>query len=248
MDIQCRCTACSATFRVAAAAAGKKARCPKCSAVVDVPAEAAAKPLMPPPAKRGPPVPPPPPSVIPPAVKSAPPVVKNTPPVIPPALPPPPALDPAPPNKSEPASEAPATSGIEFPSIVTGSKKAAKTSEPSFVFPEPATPATAAGDSSVLGDGLPAAEDAPPTSEGADAGAEAPAEFSLSTAPSVTRSATPAKADKPQKRGKSLSPLFIGGGVLALLVIVGGALGVTAMLGGFGGKSAKVKPATGAAT
>lgn len=37
MEIRCRCTGCSAKFKVDAKYAGKKARCPKCQAVVEVP-------------------------------------------------------------------------------------------------------------------------------------------------------------------------------------------------------------------
>lgn len=37
MEIRCRCTGCSAKFKVEAKYAGKKARCPKCQAIVEVP-------------------------------------------------------------------------------------------------------------------------------------------------------------------------------------------------------------------
>jgi S1-C subfamily serine protease len=37
MEIRCRCTGCTARFKVDAKYAGKKARCPKCQAIVDVP-------------------------------------------------------------------------------------------------------------------------------------------------------------------------------------------------------------------
>ncbi|MCE9526694.1 MAG: trypsin-like peptidase domain-containing protein [Planctomycetales bacterium] len=240
MELQCRCTACSATFRVSAAAAGKKARCPKCTAVVDVPTVGAEVKVAPPPA---------------PIKRPAPPVLTSpAPPPLP--APPRPAVQAAPPPPApQPAAESPPKPAVEFPAIVTSSAKAAKKKDLQFSFPEPGA-SDSAVNASVLPDSVPASpshESSALLSEPNTTPSEKPAgEFVLgTTSPAIksTPSASPSSTsgDRPGKKKKSGAPLLIGGGVLGLLVVVGAGLGITAMLGGFGGPSSKTKQPHGTA-
>lgn len=163
----------------------------------------------------------------------------------------------APASAATPTSTAP---HLEIPEIVTTpAKKAEKKKDLDFAFPEPA-PAKGSHDSSVLAGDAPLAVNNASDSNSSDsnssdsasgsavaAGEEsAPSEFAFTRAKPVGNSQTSPAAGKNEKagkkkQGKSLTPLFIGGGVLALLVVVAGGIGLTALLGGFGGKSAKAK-------